>query len=79
MQKYKDFIIFNAGNGYVALNINKPFKNGHTHTNKHSIAMILCKLASRKQMPKSRNKRFAESLIRISDDMDYINRLKVLI
>lgn len=79
MIKYRHFNITKKGDGYLVVNTNKPFKEGHTHVNRHDVAEILCKLAYREQMPKSKSKWLIESLIRISHDMDYVNRLKTLI
>lgn len=78
MTKYKKFVIHKKNNSYLVVNINKPFKDGHTHVQKHDIAHIICKLAYRKQIPKSKNKRFLESLIRISEDKDYISQIRTL-
>lgn len=77
--KYRHFSITKKGDGYLVVNTDKPFKKGHTHVNRHDVAEILCKLAHRKQMPKSKSKWFIESLIRISDDIGYVNRLRRLI
>ncbi|WP_278335391.1 hypothetical protein [Clostridium peptidivorans] len=38
--------------------------------------MIMIKLISHKKVPKNRNKYFIESLIRISDDEEYIDKIK---
>lgn len=75
MQRYKNYVVFRTNNGFVVVNVNKPFKSGHTHVQRFDIAMILCKLAYRKQLPRSKIKYFIESLIRISNDKDYIREL----
>lgn len=78
MLKYGKFVICKKSNGYLVVNLNKPFKDGHTHVQRHDIAHILCKLAYRKQLPKSRSERFLKSLIRISEDKDYISQIRTL-
>lgn len=78
MLKYGKFAICKKSNGYLVVNINKPFKDGHTHVRRHDIAHIICKLAYRKQLPKSKSKRFLESLIRISEDKDYMAKIRTL-
>lgn len=78
MLKYGKFVIHKKNNSYLVVNINKPFKDGHTHVERLDVAEILCKLAYRKQLPKSRSERFLESLIRISEDKDYISKLHTL-
>ena len=57
----------------------KIIRFGAVSDSRYDIAHIICKLAYRKQLPKSRSERFLESLIRISEDKDYISKLHTLI
>ena len=70
-----DFKIYKAGDGYIVHNKHKNFKDGHTHVKNYDICMIMIKLIERKEMPKSKNRYFIQSLIRISNDKKYISRI----
>ncbi|MBV7274581.1 hypothetical protein [Clostridium thailandense] len=70
-----DFKIYKAGDGYIVHNKHKNFKDGHTHVKNYDICMIMIKLIERKEMPKSKNRYFIQSLIRISNDKKYISKI----
>ena len=70
-----DFKIYKAGDGYIVHNTHKNFKEGHTHVKSYDICMVMIKLIKRRQIPKSRSKRFIESLIRISSDKKYTSMI----
>lgn len=70
-----DFKIYKAGDGYIVHNTHKKFKEGHTHVKKYDTCMVMIKLIKRKELPKSKSKRFIESLIRISNDKKYTNMI----
>lgn len=70
-----DFKIYKAGDGYIVHNKHKNFKDGHTHVKNYDTCMIMIKLIERKEMPKSKNRYFIQSLIRISNDRKYINKI----
>lgn len=71
----QNFIITTARGGYVVYNKEKPFEDGHTHLKKFSSCKSAIYLALNKQIPKGNNVYFLDSLIRISTDKNYINRL----
>lgn len=71
-----NFKVYKAGSGFIIHNTKKSFKNGHTHVHKYDICMIMIKLISNKKIPKNRSKYFIESLIRISDDEEYVDKIK---
>lgn len=72
--KKENFIVIPVNNNFIIINKNKVFKDGHTHVNRIDIAKLLIDLAIKKELPK--NSYFAESLIRISQDINYIDKLK---
>jgi hypothetical protein len=74
-----NFRVYKAGKGFILHNINKDFKNGHTHVEKYDTCMVMIRLINGKRTPKSKNKHFLESLIRVSNDKRYIRRLQELI
>jgi hypothetical protein len=70
-----EFKIYKAGGDYIIHNTHKKFKEGHTHVKRYDICMVMIKLIEKKQIPKSKSKYFIESLIRISDDRNYIDKI----
>ena len=70
-----NFKIYKVGHGFIIHNTNKNFQNGHTHVQKYDTCMIMIKLIKHKALPRSHSKYFLESLIRISDDNEYIKRI----
>lgn len=69
------YIIVPVCSDYLVINTNKIFKKGHTHVKKINTAKMLINLAIFKEIPK--NPYFIQNLIRISDDENYIKKLKV--
>ena len=65
----KEFMIFQVREGYIVYNAKKSFQEGHTHL-KH--------LVIRKKIPKSTHGYYLTSLIRLSEDDCYINKIKEL-
>ncbi len=60
---------------FIIHNIRKDFQNGHTHIREFNTAKYLINLATHKSIPRRCLKYFIESLIRISDDKEYIDQL----
>ncbi|CAH2211852.1 hypothetical protein [Tepidibacter aestuarii] len=75
----KEFIIFPIKKGYVVYNLKKDFSNGHTHLRNFNSAKMAIDLVVNKKIPKSTNFYYLTSLIRISQDEDYINKIEELI
>ena len=73
-------IYSDSDNHYIVHNTNKPFEDGHTHINNFNTAKYLAYLIAYKRMPKNNHLSFylIDSLIRLSDDNKYINKLKDL-
>lgn len=70
------FNIYSDHDGcYIIHNTKKPFEKGHTHIREFNTAVYLINLALHKSLPNRNLKYFIESLIRISTDQEYINKL----
>lgn len=73
------FNVYSDYNGeYIIHNTKKEFQNGHTHIREFGTAKYLVDLALHRSLPNRRLKYFIESLIRISNDADYIDKLNHL-
>lgn len=64
--KSKKYVVFKNG----------KFKMYHTHVSTLDIGKAMIDIVGNKKMPKSKNKDFIESLIRLSDDKSYTEMLK---
>ncbi len=74
--KKANFNIYSDHDGtYIIHNTNKDFFKGHTHLKEFGTAEYLVNLALHKSIPKRNLKYFIESLIRISTDEEYIDKL----
>lgn len=81
VSKIKHFNIYsNKKGGYIIHNTRKPFEIGHTHLNNYNTAKYITHLALYKKIPKNNHLSIylIDSLIRISDDVKYINKMKIL-
>lgn len=74
----KQYSIYSDSNGnYIIHNRNKEFDNGHTHIKNFHTAKFLIDLAFHKSVPnKKLNTYLYDSLIRISNDNSYVNRIR---
>lgn len=75
----KDYIIFQVKNGYIAYNTKKTFKEGHTHLRRFESAKMAIDLVIRKKIPKKTDLYYFASLIRLSEDIDYVSKINELI
>ncbi|HSQ89061.1 MAG TPA: hypothetical protein VLM92_09615 [Romboutsia sp.] len=75
----KEFIIFQVKEGYVVYNTRKDFQEGHTHLKNFEAAKTAVNLVINKKIPKSTDGYYLSSLIRLSDDDNYINKINALI
>ena len=75
----KEFMIFKVKNGYIVYNAKKSFQEGHTHLKHFEAAKTAIDLVIRKKIPRSTHSYYLTSLIRISEDDSYINKIKELI
>ena len=72
----RHFKIYTTYEGFIVHNARKPFKYGHTHIDKFSTAKYLTKLAYSRTVPKHLSAYLLVSLIRISDDKEYQDKLR---
>ena len=69
-----EFIII--GN-FIVINTKKEFKQGHTHLNNYYAAKRAIYLVRNHKIPSRCSKYFLVSLIRISNDRDYIRMVEL--
>ncbi len=74
----KEFMIFQVREGYIVYNAKKSFQEGHTHLKHVEAAKTAIDLVIRKKIPKSTHGYYLTSLIRLSEDDCYINKIKEL-
>ena len=77
LYKKQHFIIIPVEKDFLIININKPFKSGHTHMWTFSIAKTAIDLILKKKLPRSR--KLAKRMIRVADDKKYIEKLSEFI
>lgn len=84
-RKDNSTVIYRRGNyiiiktkkkSYIVINKKKSFKQGHTHTKDFKYSKSLIDLSIRKKLPRKANEKVITSLIRISDDKNYIQKLE---
>lgn len=75
----KQFNVYQYGREYIIHNTNGEFSEHHTHINNYKTAKFLINLALHKSVPKKPISEYLiDSLIRISTDKVYINKLERL-
>ena len=74
----KEFMIFQVREGYIVYNAKKSFQEGHTHLKHFEAAKTAIDLVIRKKIPKSTHGYYLTSLIRLSEDDCYINKICLL-
>ncbi len=72
----KEFILFRTVTGWVAYNTRKPFKKGHTHLNNFHSAKDAIRFSIERRVPKNATEYYLISLQRLTDDIEYYNRLQ---
>lgn len=75
----KEFIIFQVKEGYVAYNTKKDFEEGHTHLKHFNAAKKAIDLVISKKIPKSTNVYYLTSLVRLTNDEKYEEKINELI
>ena len=76
----KQYCIYSNNNGaYIVHNKNKEFESGHTHINNYNTAKYIINLSLHKSIPdKNISVYLLDSLIRVSDDNNYIKKIKLI-
>lgn len=78
--KKKNFSIIKIDKGgFIVINKNKLFEEGHTHLESFNVAKMIIDLAINKSMPRHLSQYLLISLIRISEDEEYIRKLRELV
>ena len=73
----KEYIIFRVRNGYIVQNTKNKFEEGHTHIKNYNKAKKLIDLSIKNEMPRNtKNTYILESLYRISNNVEYKERIK---
>lgn len=65
--------------GYIVINKNKTFEDGHTHLESFKAAKMIIDLSINKSIPRHLSQYLLISLIRISEDEEYIRKLRELV
>lgn len=71
--------IYRAGHNYIIHNSQYPFEEKHSHVRNFGIAKQLIHLAIKKKIPHHLSIYLLTSLMRISDDENYIEHLETFI
>lgn len=74
----KEYAIYKVKDGYIIHNTNKKFEKGHSHVRSFVKSKSLIDLAIRRKLPNTPKAWEIESLLRISNDMTYKNKLRDL-
>ena len=75
----KEYSIYKVKDGFVIHNTNKKFENGHTHIRTFSKAKSIVDLCVRKKLPNKPCRWEIQSLIRVTDNQTYKNKLMLLL
>ena len=76
------FLNIYAGKGdvYIVHNTHKPFVSGHTHIRNYNTAIYVAQLTAFHRIPKNCSSEYLiQSLIRLSEEPDRIQKLKSLL
>lgn len=74
----KEYSIYKVKRGYIVHNTNKEFRIGHTHVRSFNKAKSIVDLAIRKKLPNTPRRWEIESLIRVTNNNTYRNKLRDL-
>ena len=74
--KRKEYNIYKVNHGFIVHNTNKPFKSGHTHVKSFYKAKSFIDLCVRKKIPNTPRAWEIESLMRITNNNTYYNKLR---
>lgn len=77
--KKKNFNIYSHKDIYIVHNTKKEFAEGHTHIRSFKSSKFIIDLSIHKSIPRHLNRYFLVSLLRLSDDKEYSEKLKKII
>ena len=72
----KEYSIYKASDGYIVHNTNKEFRIGHTHVRSFNKAKSIVDLCVRKKLPNTPRRWEIESLMRVTNNNTYRNKLR---
>lgn len=75
----KEYSIYKASDGYIVHNTNKEFMIGHTHVRSFNKAKSIVDLCIRKKLPNTPRRWEIESLMRVTNNNTYRNKLRDLL
>lgn len=75
----KEYSIYKASDGYIVHNTNKEFMIGHTHVRSFNKAKSIVDLCIRKKLPNTPRRWEIESLMRVTNNNTYRNKLRDMI
>jgi hypothetical protein len=74
----KEYSIYKVKRGYIVHNTNKEFRIGHTHVRSFKKAKSIVDLCVRKKLPNTPREWEIESLMRVTNNQTYRNKLRDL-
>jgi len=74
-----EFVLFQVSDGWIVYNTNKPFKEGHTHLRNKNSALAAIDFVHKERIPKKTSIYYLISLIRISNNIEYVAKVSNLI
>lgn len=74
-----DFVVVKAKNCFIVINTNKNFKNGHSHLKSLWACKKVIYCAKYRTVNGDMNRYMLTSIIRISEDDEYISKIEDLI
>lgn len=77
--KKKNFKIYDAGKGYIVHNTKLNFPDHHTHINNFHTCKYIIDLCIHKTIPHHLSDYLLVSIIRLSNDKEYINKIENMI
>lgn len=77
--KKDKYIVIAVKNGFIVYNTSKEFNEGHTHLKSFNACKTIIDLSIRNKIPRSNSFYYLRSLIRITDNNDYKQRIEELI
>ena len=75
----KEYSIYKVSDGYIVHNTNKEFRIGHTHVRSFNKAKSIVDLCIRKKLPNTPRRWEIESLMRVTNNNTYRNKLRDLL
>ena len=76
--RYEQFVIKDTEDGLVVVNNNGDYKH-HSHVKNFESGRVICKLAAKRKLPRSRDTFFINALIRVSKNKKYIRELEQIL